>query len=257
MLFRSNRAMKDVLELAAGVARSDASVLRKGKTGTGKECIAHVIHQMSPTHRRHPFVAVNCAAIPEPLFESELFGHERGSFTGAAADRPGRFELAQHGTLFLDEIGELTPPLQVKRLRALQERSFERVGGNRSIPTDCRLVTATNRSLAEFMESGRFRADLYYRLNVVRIHLPPLRERAEDVPLLAWRFAARHARRGGSARRISGEAMQLLAAYRWPGNVRELENVIERACVTSPGPSITTASAERIVRWSEGRMSSL
>jgi len=213
------------------VARADATVLIAGETGTGKELVARAIHMNSPRANR-PFVAVNCAALAENLLESELFGHERGAFSGAVAQKKGRIELAESGTLFLDEIGELAPQLQGKLLRVLQEREFERVGGTRTLKVDMRLISATNRDLAAEVKAGRFRDDLLYRLNVVRIDVPPLRERAGDIPALARYFLERCRRKAG--RRVSGispEAMAYLRAYDWPGNVRELENTIERAAV--------------------------
>jgi transcriptional regulator with GAF, ATPase, and Fis domain len=178
-------------------------------------------------------VAVSCAAVPESLLESELFGHEAGAFTGADRMRKGRFELAQGGTLFLDEIGDMPKAMQCKLLRVLQERNFERVGGNRSVPVEVRVVAATNRRLQQMVQDGSFRADLYYRLNVVKVELPPLRERPEDVPMLAAHFAEKFARPGEAPKRIAPEALRVLQGYHWPGNVRELENAIERACVSS------------------------
>jgi Nif-specific regulatory protein len=203
-----------------------------GESGTGKELAARAIHGLS-MRAGGPFVAVNCAALPETLIESELFGHERGAFTGAHERRVGRFELARGGTLFFDEIGELGPLLQAKLLRVLQERSFERVGGGAPVKADIRLVAATNRDLEKEVAAGRFRADLWYRLNVVAIRLPPLRERGADVVLLADRFAQSQSGRGRPVLRISTPALDLLTSYHWPGNVRELENAIERAAVLS------------------------
>src|SRR5262245_56345141 len=225
--------IRRVLDAVEQVAATDATVLITGETGTGKELIARAIHRLSP--RAHgPLVKFNCAAIPDTLLASELFGHERGAFTGAVARRKGRFEQANGGTLFLDEIGELPPELQVMLLRVLQEREFERLGGGETVRVDVRIVAATNRELAEDVRVGRFRSDLYYRLNVFPIHLPPLRERAEDIPLLTSHFAAKHGERFGRAiSRIDRRAMNLLASYHWPGNVRELENVIERAVILS------------------------
>jgi transcriptional regulator with GAF, ATPase, and Fis domain len=223
--------MKRAYELLGRVARTDTTVLVTGETGTGKELAARTIHLNSARARR-PFVAVNCAALVETLVESELFGHERGAFSGAVAQKKGRLELADTGTLFLDEIGELAPSLQSKLLRALQEREFDRVGGTRPVKVDIRLVAATNRNLADEVRAGRFRQDLYFRLNVVRIDMPPLRERRSDIPSLARHFLAKYAQKGG--RRVSGisdAALACLQAYGWPGNVRELENAIERAAV--------------------------
>jgi len=225
--------IRRMLDAVEQVASTDATVLITGETGTGKELIARAIHRLSP--RAHgPLVKFNCAAIPDTLLASELFGHERGAFTGAVARRKGRFEQANGGTLFLDEIGELPPEMQVILLRVLQEREFERLGGGETVRVDVRIVVATNRDLAEDVRVGRFRSDLYYRLNVFPIHLPPLRERAEDIPLLTSHFAAKHGERFGRAiSRIDRRAMNLLASYHWPGNVRELENVIERAVILS------------------------
>ncbi len=226
-------AMQAVYALVASVARSDATVLISGESGTGKELVARAIHERSD-HAGGPFIAVNCAALPESIIESELFGHERGSFTGAHAARAGRFELARDGTLFLDEIGELSPAIQVKLLRILQERSFERVGGTRSIETNARIIAATNRDLAAEVRARRFREDLYFRLNVFPIHVPPLRERGADILLLADHFTGEFARRSGKQLvRISSPALDLLMSYHWPGNVRELENCIERAAILS------------------------
>jgi formate hydrogenlyase transcriptional activator len=226
-------ALRRALEAVEQVAATDATVLIAGETGTGKELIARAIHQRS--HRaKGPLVKFNCAAIPETLLASELFGHERGAFTGAIDRRKGRFEQAQGGTLFLDEIGELPPELQVMLLRVLQEREFERLGGDDTIHVDVRIIAATNRDLMEDVRAGRFRSDLYYRLNVFPLRLPPLRERPEDIPLLAAHFAAKHGERFGRAiSRIDRRSMKLLESHHWPGNVRELENVIERAIILS------------------------
>ena len=229
----NSKVMQSVYELIAQVSRSDTSVLLRGETGTGKELVAHAIHFASRRAAK-PFVKVNCAALPEGMIESELFGHEKGAFTGAVAARKGRFELAQGGTLFLDEIGDLSPALQIKLLRVLQEREFERVGGITTIKTDVRLIAATNRDLEKLIESGQFRQDLYYRLNVFPIHIPPLRKRGTDILLLADYFVGRYSRQNHkSVLRISTTASEMLMAYNWPGNVRELENCIERAVVLS------------------------
>ncbi|HXE61762.1 MAG TPA: sigma-54 dependent transcriptional regulator [Gemmatimonadaceae bacterium] len=237
---RSSALLASV-DLARKVARHPSTVLITGESGTGKELIARLIHDGSP-RADESFVAVNCGAIPEALLESELFGHVRGSFTGATTDKPGLFEEADGGTLFLDEIGELPASLQVKLLRALQEGEVRRVGSNTSKRVDVRVIAATNRDLASDVAAGRFRGDLYYRVNVVSIRLPPLRERREDVPDLALHFLRRHnARLGLDVGRISPDAMRILAAYSWPGNVRELENVIERALVMASGPTIEAA----------------
>jgi formate hydrogenlyase transcriptional activator len=228
-------SLRRSLEAVEQVAATDATVLISGETGTGKELIARAIHQRS--HRaKGPLVKFNCAAIPETLLASELFGHERGAFTGAIERRKGRFEQAHGGTLFLDEIGELPPELQVMLLRVLQEREFERLGGGDTIHVDVRIVAATNRDLMEDVRAGRFRSDLYYRLNVFPLRLPPLRERPEDIPFLAAHFTAKHGERFGRAiNRIDRRSMKLLESHHWPGNVRELENVIERAIILSRG----------------------
>jgi DNA-binding NtrC family response regulator len=231
-ILSKNPHMHAVFELMSNVAHTNTTVLIEGETGTGKEQVARAIHQMSH-NRSGPLVAVNCAALPETLLESELFGHEKGSFTSAVSQRRGRFEMAHGGTMFLDEVGDVPATMQAKLLRVLQERRFERVGGSESIEVDVRVITATNRSLKRLVKKGTFREDLYYRLNVVKIDLPPLRERPEDIPLLATHFAEKYARPGEPARQVSPQAMQVLLNYSWPGNIRELENVIERACVTT------------------------
>jgi DNA-binding NtrC family response regulator len=223
--------MADVFDLITNVADTASTVLILGETGTGKEQVARALHQASAAHRPGPFVAVNCAALPETLMESELFGHEKGSFTGAAGQRKGRFEHANGGTLFLDEIGDLPFPVQVKLLRVLQERRIERVGGNAPIDLDVRVIAATHQDLEKLVKEGKFREDLFYRLNVIRIDLPPLRDRPEDIPLLAEHFCQKYARPGQTPA-IDPEAMQVLLRCPWPGNVRQLENAIERACVT-------------------------
>jgi two-component system response regulator AtoC len=226
-------AMVEVYKLVARVARLDTTVLIQGETGTGKELVARAIHYASP-RADGPFVVVDCTALPEALFESELFGHERGAFTGALAARRGLFETAAGGTCFLDEIGELSPTLQAKLLRVLQEQAIRRVGGNAWIPVSVRIIAATNRDLRKRVDEGSYREDLYYRLNVVRIALPPLRERLEDVPLLAQHLLGKYVGRSGKA--ITGFARETLArlsTYHWPGNVRELENAIERAVALS------------------------
>jgi len=229
----NSKALKHVLQQVETVAPSDSTVLLLGETGTGKELIARAIHDRSQRVKR-TFVKLNCAAIPTGLLESELFGHEKGAFTGAVATKKGKFDIAGEGTLFLDEIGELAPPLQAKLLRVLQQREFERLGGNRLLPFNARVLAATNKNLEEAIKTGEFRQDLYYRLNVVSIAMPPLREHREDIPLLALYFANKHAaqcHRGFKC--ISAEARALLMQYSWPGNVRELRNVVERVVVTS------------------------
>ncbi len=230
--------MTAVLDLVAQVGPSKASVLITGESGTGKELIAEAIHLASPRGEK-PFVRLHCAALAEGLLESELFGHERGAFTGAVARREGRFKQADGGTLFLDEIGEIPMGTQVKLLRFLQERTFERVGGNETLKVDVRVLAATNRDLKAEIERGHFREDLYYRLNVIAIELPPLRDRKGDVPALASFFLRRYAEENGrTIEGFSGDSLALLTAYAWPGNVRELENVIERAVVLSDGTQI-------------------
>jgi Nif-specific regulatory protein len=226
-------AMQEVYDLIAQVSRSDATVLIRGESGTGKELVAHAIHYNSLRAAR-PFIKVSCAALPESVIESELFGHEKGAFTGAVAARKGRFELADGGTLFLDEVGDLSPALQIKLLRVLQEREFERVGGTGTIRVNVRLIAATNVDLEGYIGEGRFRQDLYYRLNVFPIHIPPLRDRKADILLLADHFAEKYSRSNHkNVRRISTPAIDMLMAYHWPGNVRELENCIERAVLLS------------------------
>ena len=225
--------MLAVLKSVRQIAPSSASVLLLGESGTGKELFAQAIHENSPRKRR-PFVKVACAALPETLLESELFGHEKGSFTGAVATRAGRFELADGGTLFLDEIGDISPTVQVKLLRFLEEHEFERVGGNRTIKVDVRVVAATHRDLEARIREGAFREDLFYRLNVIELHIPPLRERRTDITILAHHFLRRFAETNAKEiRGFSDEALGLLARHSWPGNVRELENAIERAVVLS------------------------
>ena len=234
----SSAALRAVLDHVRVVAPTDTTVLIEGETGTGKELIARAIH-MNSDRRKRPFVKVNCASIPAELLESELFGHERGSFTGAIAQRIGRFEAAHGGTLFLDEIGELPLHLQSKLLRAVQEQEFERVGGNRTIQVNVRIVAATNRDLKAMVEEHRFRADLYYRLAVFPVNVPPLRELREDIPLLARYFVQKHAARmERNIDSIPKYALDALTNYDWPGNIRELQNVIERSVVLSNGPEL-------------------
>jgi len=233
--------MQAIFKTIAQVAPARASILITGESGTGKELIAAPIHQHSP-RAKGPFVKLHCASLAETLLESELFGHERGSFTGAAGRREGRFQQANGGTLFLDEIGEISPSVQVKLLRFLQEHEFERVGGNETVRVDVRVVTATNRDLKEEVAKGRFREDLYYRLNVIAVEMPALRERGSDVPLLAAHFLKKYATDNGKIiEGFTDEALTVLGSYRWPGNVRELENVIERAVVLCNGPRVSLA----------------
>jgi two-component system, NtrC family, response regulator AtoC len=226
-----------VYKLIGRVAGADTTVLISGESGTGKELVAQVLHRTGP-RREGPFVAVNCAALPETLLESELFGHEKGAFTGALTQRKGRFEQATKGTLFLDEIGEISQNTQKKLLRVLQERTFERVGGNVPVKVDVRVITATNRDLLQEVHEGKFRDDLYYRLNVINIHMPTLRERRDDIPLLIEHFLSKRRLRGSNPR-ITEAAMQALLDYDWPGNVRQLENSIERAVVLAQGGLIS------------------
>jgi formate hydrogenlyase transcriptional activator len=231
-------ALRRVLKQVETVAPTGSTVLIRGETGTGKELIARALHEMSPRKGR-TFVKLNCAAIPTGLLESELFGHERGAFTGAIAQKVGRFELAHGGTLFLDEVGDIPPELQPKLLRVLQEQELERLGGTKTIKVDVRLVAATHRDLAKMVADGRFREDLYYRLNVFPVVLPPLRERRDDIPRLVRHFTQHFARRmGRRIETIPSAVLDALVRYSWPGNVRELQNVIERAVILSPGPSL-------------------
>jgi Nif-specific regulatory protein len=226
-----SQPMQDVYQLISRVTQTDATVLIDGESGTGKELAARAIHQNS-SRSSYPFVAINCAAISETLLESELFGHEKGSFTGAIAQKKGKLEIADKGTLFLDEVGDLAPQLQTKILRFLQEKEFERVGGTQPIKVDIRLIAATNRDLEGAIKDGQFREDLYYRLNVVSLSMPPLRTRRDDIALLTQSFISRLNGRGGRVvKGISKEALRLLQEHDWPGNVRELRNVIERAMV--------------------------
>ena len=226
-------ALRAVLEQVECVAPTDSTVLIQGETGTGKELIAKAIHNLSARCGR-PFVRLNCAAIPFDLLESELFGHEKGAFTGAIAQRIGRFDLADQGTLFLDEVGDIPPGLQPKLLRVLQEQEFERLGSAHTRRADVRLVAATNRDLTEMVNRGEFRSDLYYRLNVFPVLLPPLRERREDIPALVTHFVGIHGRRmGRQIEHIAPETMSALSSYQWPGNIRELQNLIERAVILS------------------------
>ena len=240
-LIGRSRRMEELRAHLAVVGNSQAAVLVQGESGTGKELAARAIHRASP-RREGPFVSLNCGALPSQLLESELFGYEKGAFTGAAGAKPGQFELAHGGTIFLDEIGECSPELQVRLLRVLQEKEVQRLGGTRRITTDFRLVAATNRNLAEDLKTGRFREDLFYRINVIEVTMPPLRERREDIPLLAAFFLERFARREGKTfEGISAAALDRLSAHNWPGNVRELENAIERGVVVGRGPLLEAA----------------
>jgi Nif-specific regulatory protein len=240
-------ALRQVLELCARVSNSNATVLLLGETGTGKELLSRHLHASS-SRRDKPFIAINCAALPETLLESELFGHEKGAFTGAVAQKLGRFELANGGTLFLDEIGEISHSTQIKLLRVLQEREFVRVGGTKTVACDVRIIAATNRDLAQEIKAGNFREDLYYRLNVFPIETPPLRRRREDIPLLVEHFIRQAAQQMNvSAPRPSDEALALLTSYQWPGNIRELQNVVERAVLLSDGRTIEGAQLPREV----------
>ena len=240
----NSAALRRVLRQVEVVAPTDANVLILGETGTGKELVAHAIHRLSP-RRKLPFVTLNCAAIPTGLLESELFGYERGAFTGALSQKIGRFEMAHRGTLFLDEVGDIPLDLQPKLLRALQEKSFERLGGTRTIPIDVRLVAATNRNLTQMMGDKLFRSDLYYRLKVFPITTPPLRDHPEDIPILARHFTQKYARKmNKQIEKIPADTMRALVSWSWPGNVRELENFIERAVILSRGPNLRAPLAE-------------
>lgn len=249
-------AMRETLSIVDRVSASRSTVLITGESGTGKELVARAIHFSSP-RKDEPFVAVNCMAFNAGVLESELFGNEKGSFTGAVAMRRGRFEQADRGTLFLDEIGELPPDLQVKLLRVLQERVFERVGGTEPVKVDIRIVAATNKDLAKMVEEGRFREDLYYRLNVVQIHIPPLRERREDIPLLVSHFIAQIASENGiTPKSFTQEAQNYLSGYEWPGNIRQLQNVIERCMVMIPRDVIDVEDLPPEIRDEESQFKS-
>jgi len=240
--------MQRIYNLIARIAPTDSSVLIAGESGTGKELVARSIHLQS-RRADQPFMAVNCGALPESLLESELFGHVRGAFTGAWVDKKGLFDQADHGTLFLDEVGEMSPASQVKLLRVLQDNEFRRVGGNTTLKVDVRILAATNRDLREAMKTGQFREDLYYRLNVFQIDLPPLRERGEDIPLLAHYFLDIYARRlGKDITQFDSKAMYQLTHYPWPGNVRELENIVQRATALAEGGQIRVADLPRHLR---------
>ena len=256
-LVAGSKRMRDVFSLAAQVARRDSTVLVTGESGTGKELIAKAIHQNS-LRAAKPFITVNCGAIPENLIESELFGHRKGSFTGAIADRVGKFESANEGSVFLDEIGELPINLQVRLLRVIQEREIDKIGFPRSIPVNVRIIAATNRDLRTLIEDGHFREDLFYRLSVVTVELPPLRERREDIPLLFSHFLKKHCTRYKLPMpSINEEALDFLTRYDWPGNVRELENVVEHAVVLGTSEVIRTENLPAHIRHATSRVSSI
>ena len=249
-----SKAIRQVLALVDRAAPTKSNVLITGESGTGKELVARAIHFAS-TRKNGPFISVNCMALNPGVLESELFGHEKGSFTGAVAMRRGRFELAHGGTLFLDEIGELSHDMQVKLLRVLQERKFERVGSSEEIEVDIRVVTATNKDLQAEVENGSFREDLYYRLNVVHVHLPPLRERREDIPVLLAHFMEKIAAENAVARKnITPEALEFLSGYEWPGNIRQLENIVERCIVMVPGDTINVTDLPHEVKDDESQL---
>lgn len=256
-LVTGSKRMRDVFDISAQVARRESTILLTGESGTGKELLAKAIHQNS-LRASKPFITVNCGAIPENLIESELFGHRKGSFTGAAADRAGKFETANEGTVFLDEIGELPITLQVRLLRVIQEREIDKIGFPKPIPVNVRIIAATNRDLRTLIEDGQFRKDLFYRLSVVTIELPPLRERRDDVPLLLAHFLKKHcARYKLPVPSVTDEALELLAQYDWPGNVRELENVIEHAVVLGRTDVIRTEDLPPHIRHAKSRVSSI
>ena len=247
-LIGQSPAMLQMFDIIRQVAPTRASVLITGDTGTGKELVAHALHNLSP-RKAGPFVAVHAAALPTTLLESELFGHEKGAFTGAVERRAGRFEMADGGTIFLDEVGELEPAMQVKLLRVLEERRFERVGGNKTIEVDVRLVAATNRDLKKMVAEGKFRDDLFYRLSVVTVNLPPLRERRDDVPLLVTAFNRQYSEENNTpVRDITQEAVNVLMAYDWPGNVRELRNAVEQMVVLARGDRLTVRDIPSTIR---------
>jgi len=253
-LICQSRKMRNVIETSAQVARRDSTVLLTGESGTGKELLAKAIHHNS-LRAGKPFITVNCGALPETLAESELFGHHKGSFTGATSDRAGKFEAANEGTIFLDEIGELSLTLQVKLLRVIQEREIDKIGNPHPIKVNVRILAATNRNLKNLVEDRAFREDLYYRLSVVSLELPPLRERRDDIPVLITQFLRQFSARYGIADlSVSGDAMQLLTQYPWPGNVRELQNVIERLSVLARNKVIHTGSLPEEVRNADSRV---
>ena len=253
----ASKKMRDVFDIALQVARRDSTVLLTGESGTGKELLAKAIHQNSPRASK-PFITVNCGAIPENLIESELFGHRKGSFTGALADRIGKFEAANQGTVFLDEIGELPVNLQIRLLRVIQEREIDKIGHPKSIPVNVRIIAATNRDLRVQIEDGQFREDLFYRLSVVTIELPPLRERRDDIPPLVQHFLKKHCERYQlPVPSVTDEALELLTRYEWPGNVRELENVIEHAVVLGRSDVIRTEDLPAHIRQAKSQISSI
>ncbi len=253
-LVGSSPPMLEVYKLVARVSSGKSTVLLEGESGTGKELVARAVHANSP-RRDKPFVPVNCAALQDTLLESELFGHDKGAFTGAVAAKPGLFETANQGTIFLDEIGEIGPALQVKLLRVIQEQEVRHVGGTASIKVDVRIIAATNRNLAQMVKDGKFREDLFYRLNVVRVVLPPLRERREDIPMLAHHFLQKvSAANNQPVRGFVPETMALLERYHWPGNVRELENIIERTVSLAPGPLIMPDDLPETVRQADAAL---
>ena len=256
-LIGKSPSMQDIYTKIEQVADSRTTVLITGESGTGKELVAKALHYNSG-RRERPFIALNCAALPETLIESELFGHEKGSFTDATARRVGQFELANTGTLFLDEIGDLSAMTQAKLLRVLQEREFTRVGGVQSIKVDVRIVAATNKNLEELVRKGQFREDLYYRINVIALYLPPLRERGEDIPLLAKHFLAKRIEEESRpSQEFSKDAVDLLSRYPWPGNVREMENIIEQAFIWSKGSDVITPEHLPTILKNDTRSSSL
>jgi len=269
-LISRSPSMKPLFEMLPAVAESGGTVLVTGESGTGKEVLARTMHQVSP-RKEGPFITVNCGALPDNLLESELFGYKTGAFTGAVKDKPGRFHLARGGTIFLDEIGELSPAMQVKLLRVLQDKTFEPLGSTKTEKSDARVIAATNRDLEEEVKAGRFREDLFYRINVIRLHLPPLRERQEDIPLLTEQFIRLfNSRRKTPIQGVSPEVYQAFLSYGWPGNIRELENVIERAfilCRSSvitpdllppelapPGPPRDTSSLQKVSERAEASL---
>ncbi len=248
----NSSAIKKILALIDKVAKANSTVLITGESGTGKELVARLIHEKSPRNNK-PFIPVNCAAIPSELLESELFGHEKGAFTGAAYSRPGRFELANEGTIFLDEIGDMPLHLQVKILRVIQEKTFERIGGIKPIKVNVRILAATNKNLEQEVKEGRFREDLYWRLNVVPILIPPLRERKDDIPILCDFFINKYASSFGYKIELSAQVIEKFLNYHWPGNVRELENLIERLYVLNEGGKFSVEDLPEKIKYSENK----